>query len=86
MNLIKRRIPKVKIAQRTVIPIPGIRRDFAGVQFPAGGAQGQLSPKRTKWPRATSMKRVAGKIFNTIDWTGMQYTNTRIEMIVITTN
>jgi hypothetical protein len=86
MYLIKSNIAKVKIAHSTVIPIPGMRRDLAGVQFPFGGAHGQLSPKRTKWPRAMSMMSVAGMIFRTIDAGEMQYTNMRIPTIVNTTN
>jgi hypothetical protein len=86
MNLIKSNIAKVKMAQMIVIPIPGMRRDLAGVQFPAGGAQGQLSPKRTKWPRTMSMMSVAGMIFKTMDAGEMQYTNMRIPTIAKTMN
>jgi hypothetical protein len=86
MNLIKSNMANVKIAQSTVIPIPGMRRDLAGVQFPPGGAHGQLSPKSTKWPRAMSIMSVAGMIFRTIDAGEMQYTNMRSPMIVKTMN
>jgi hypothetical protein len=86
MNFTKRIMPKVKMAQSTVIPIPGMRRDLAGVQFPAGGAHGQLSPKSTKWPRAMSIKSMAGRIFITIDSREKQYTNMTIPTIAKTIN
>jgi hypothetical protein len=72
MNLIKSNTAKVKMAQMMVIPRPAAKRDLAGVQFPAGGAHGQLSPNRTKWPRAISMMSVAGMIFKTMDAGEMQ--------------
>jgi hypothetical protein len=81
MNLIKSKITNVKTAQRTVIPSPAVNRDLAGVQFPAGGAHGQLSPKSTKWPRAMSMMSVAGMMVRTMDDGEMQYTNMMIPII-----
>jgi hypothetical protein len=82
MYLMKSNTTKVKMAQRMVIPIPAAKRDLAGVQLPAGGAHGQLSPKRTKWPRAMSMMSVAGMIFRTIDAGEMQYTKMTIPTTV----